>query len=391
MLKRLVQGAGLLAVLVACALPAESAEAGSIPTGSVPAHQDALLAAAPGWRITQVLPNVTIGGLWAGGPRDAWLAGDECADLATCGVSDTSNGTLVIRHWDGTSWQAVTPPKAYINTPLDQGAGPVAATSASNAWIAAYRGPQSVDWTDMLHWTGNGWAAPVRLPSAIQAVIAPSATQLWAFGDPAKSGQSGYVAHFTGSTWIRGSFPLDGTAAAALSPADVWVGGNNAATGALGIEHWDGQQWQATALPRLGLSPSALPGLTTVVGIAIIKPADVWAVITAAGGIKAGGVLLLHWNGNAWARIPFPYAGASLSPLTPDGYGGLWLVLMASNKELWFCHYSAGHWTRIPVPRGSGEQPLVTNLAWIPGTDSQWAVGGVPFAGAGTLILKYGT
>src|SRR5712671_4149774 len=75
MLNRLTRGAGavgLLAVLVACAHQA----------GSVPATQGAQLAArTPGWRITQVLPNLTIGGLWAGGAHDAWLAGDACADL----------------------------------------------------------------------------------------------------------------------------------------------------------------------------------------------------------------------------------------------------------------------------------------------------------------------
>ena len=30
-----------------------------------------------GWRISQVLAGVTVGGLWAGSARDAWLAGDE--------------------------------------------------------------------------------------------------------------------------------------------------------------------------------------------------------------------------------------------------------------------------------------------------------------------------
>lgn len=65
---------------------------------------------------------------------------------------------MVVRHWDGKAWRAVTPPRAYINSPLDQGAGPVAATSASNAWIFAGRGTESVDYTDALHWTGKGWA-----------------------------------------------------------------------------------------------------------------------------------------------------------------------------------------------------------------------------------------
>ena len=41
----------------------------------------------------------------------------------------------------------------------------------------------------MLHWTGQRWAAPVRLPIPVQAVVAPSAAQLWAFGDVTKPGQ----------------------------------------------------------------------------------------------------------------------------------------------------------------------------------------------------------
>jgi hypothetical protein len=384
MLKRLARGgaAGLFAALVACAHQA----------GSVPATRDAPLAAGtPGWRITQVLPNVAVGGLWAGGARDAWLAGDACADLATCGVSDTSNGTVVVRHWDGTSWRAVKPPRAYINTPLDQGAGPVAATSASNVWIAAYRGTESVDYTDMLHWTGTGWAAPVRLPTAIQAAIAPSATQLWAFGDATKPGQAGFVAHFTGTTWIRAPFPLAGTAAAALSPSDVWAGGNTS-TGQPGIEHWDGRTWQATPLPGLELGTSPFFGLT-VAGIAAVKPDDVWADISDLGSADSNrqGAFLLHWNGKAWTRVVFPYSGLAFSPVTTDGHAGLWLVLAASDKELWFCHFSAGHWTRTPVPSRPGEQPGAQNLAWIPGTHSQWATGGVSSASDGTAILKYGT
>jgi hypothetical protein len=386
MLKRLMRAGGavsLLAVLVGCANQA----------GRVPARQDALLAAGtPGWRITRVVPNLTVGGLWAGGARDAWLAGDACADLATCGVSDTSNGTVIVRHWDGTSWQPVKLPRAYVNTPLDQGAGPVAATSASNAWIAAYRGTESIDSTDMLHWTGKGWAAPVRVPTAIQAAIAPSATQLWAFGNGTKAGQAGYFAHFTGQTWVRGSFPLSGTAAAASSPADVWVGGSNA-NGEPGIEHWDGTQWRATPLPAFGLRRSETLFLADVSGIAIVKKDDVWADITTIGtGSVQTGMLLFHWNGKAWARAVFPYAGTTIAPVAPDGHGAVWLVLEASgSQEQWFCHFSAGRWTRTPAPRGSGEQPLVDNLAWIPGTHSLWAAGGLDRADIGTAILKYGS
>jgi hypothetical protein len=355
--------------------------------GSITAtHNSVLTASTPGWRVTRLLPNVAVGGLWAGGARDAWLAGDECADPATCG-DDTGNGTLVVRHWDGASWRAVKPPKAYVSTPLDQGAGPVTGTSAANVWIAAYRGTESADQTDMLHWTGSRWAAPVRLPSPIQAVIAPSATQLWAFGDGTKPGQPGYVAHLTGKTWTSGVFPLSGTAAAALSPTDIWVGGTIAADRP-GMEHWNGRTWQAVPFPdlaadSLGFSDVAIQGITAV------GPDDVWADVADIGSPSSNGqgVFLMHWNGRAWAWTPFPYTGVAFSPVTADGRGGLWLVLAAKGQESWFCHYSAGRWTRTPVPDSS--QPQL--LTWIPGTNSQWAAGNASGFDVGTAILKDGT
>lgn len=86
--------AGLVAILAACAQQ---------PGSTVATHHSVLTASTPGWRITRLLPDIAVGGLWAGGVRDAWLAGDACADQATCG-DDTGNGTIVIRHWDGASW-----------------------------------------------------------------------------------------------------------------------------------------------------------------------------------------------------------------------------------------------------------------------------------------------
>lgn len=379
MLKRLIRGgaAGLLAILAACAQQ----------SGNAAATQNRVLTAStPGWRVTRLLPNLTVGGLWAGGARDAWLAGDACAGQATCGDSDTSNGTLVLRHWDGGSWRAVKPPRAYVNTPLDQGAGPVTGTSATNVWIAAYRGRESADWTDMLHWTGRRWAAPVRLPTPVQAVVAPSATQLWAFGDGTRPGRPGYVAHFTGQTWTSAVFPLSGTAAAALSPADIWVGGM-VAWNRPGMEHWNGRQWKATPFPVPAAEDSSFSDVA-VQGIAAVKPDDVWADVADVGSPSSGGqgAFLMHWNGRTWTWTPFPYTGVAFSPVTADGHGGLWLVLATKDKKSWFCHYSAGHWTRTLVPDSSPPQLL----AWIPGTNSQWAAGNASDFDVGTAILKYG-
>jgi hypothetical protein len=385
--RRFARCAVLLAILAVLAGSVSGASAAT----AAPAAKAAAQAGSAGWRITQVLAGVTVGGLWAGGTRDAWMAGDECADVATCGETDNTNGTLVIRHWDGKAWRGVTPPRAYINSPLDQGVLAVAATSAANAWVLAGRGAESVDYTDALHWTGNRWAAPVRLGAAIQAAVAPSATQLWAFGEP-PTNAPGYFAHFNGRTWTHGSFPFNGTAAAARSASDVWVGGNGAR--GLGIEHWNGHQWRATALPKLGLTGNDL-SFANVQGFADIGPRDVWADISTLNnsGTNPPGTILLHWNGKAWSRVKFPYIGSATASVGYDGHGGIWLVTWngtGAHLTLWFDHYSGGRWTRVKVPSSHGEQPEVFNLAWIPGSRSLWAAGGVDFANDGEAILKYG-
>jgi hypothetical protein len=376
-----------LPVAVAIALVAAPTAAAASPAAAPPA------ASTPGWRIVRVLPNATVGGLSAVGPRDAWLAGDACAS------SQCDRGTVIVRHWDGTAWRAVTPPKAYIDSALDQGAGPVIATSASNAWVFAGRGTQSVEYTDALHWTGKGWAAPVRLNTAIEAAIAPSATQVWAFGAGTAVGQSGYVAHFNGRTWSHGSFPFTGTAVGATSASDVWAGGSFgfASSGPqLGIEHWNGRAWRAAPLPSLGLPTGGGPVsvIAFVVGVAALTPRDAWADIAVFGGIGGNvpGTVVLHWNGRAWKRVAFPYGGNASAPVVSDGHGGIWLAGFEGSgpaSRQWFYHYAGGRWSRAAAPKEQGQQPLVLSLSWIPGTRSLWAIG-LDSADDGSSILKYG-
>jgi hypothetical protein len=339
-------------------------------------------AASPGWRVTRVLDGVAVGGLWAGGPGDAWLAGD------------TSNGTVVVRHWNGHAWRTVTPPGAYINSSLDQGVAAVAATSAANAWVLAGRGSGSVQYTDALHWTGRRWTAPVQLDATIQSAVAPEKGQLWAFGQPEASGQAGYFAHYHSGTWTHGSFPVSGTAAAARSASDIWVGGDTAR--GLGIEHWNGHRWRATALPDLGLgSGSTLQDFADILGLVDLGLNDVWADIGVlnATGTNPPGTILLHWDGRNWSRVSFPYVGNAITSIASDGHGGIWLATAkgaGSDLVLWFDHYSGGRWTRVKVPSQRGEQPQLDNLAWIPGTRSLWGTGSVNFANNGEAILKYG-
>ena len=156
----------------------------------------------------------------------------------------------------------------------------MAATSGSNAWVLAGRGIDEVDYTDALHLTGNSWDAPVRLDAAIRTAVAPSPSQLWAFGEPSSSGPLGYFAHFNGGSWTHGSFPFSGTATAARFRRRR-VGWRAAATAR---PRWasstgTGTGGSATPLPDLGLPASDLRW-ASVNGLADVGPRDVWADIT---------------------------------------------------------------------------------------------------------------
>jgi hypothetical protein len=352
----------------------------------------------PGWRIVQRVPNLGVGGLAVLGPRDAWQAGDECAD-SQC---DGTKSTMVVRHWDGTAWRTLAVPKEFVDSPADQGAQAIVATSASDAWVFAGRGASSVEYTHALHWTGSGWAAPVRLNAGIEAAVAPSATDVWAFGSGNTLAEGNYGAHFDGRTWTQQPFPLEGTAASALSPNDIWVGGSLpggcGCDSPLGIEHWDGHTWRDTPLPGLGLGTMARvnSGIAYLVGIAAVAPGDAWADIADIGSDnpKQPGTFVLHWNGTAWTRAAFPYPGSAMSSVTPDGEGGIWLATSTGaglQSRIWLCHYDGRHWTRTALPNvpswDGSQQPLTFSLSWIPGTRSLWAVGEFD---TGEVVFKYG-
>jgi hypothetical protein len=208
-------------------------------TASAPASPSAAAAVTPGWRIVRFLPGATVGGLAVTGPRDAWLAGDICGADSLC-------DHVFVRHWGGTAWRTVPVPKVVSVAYSDAGVSAVAASSPSSAWVFDQRGRASVGSTMVLHWTGRRWARPVRLVAAIDAAVAPSATDVWAFGSPADDAQGGYVAHFDGKFWRHASFGVQVDSASAVSAGDVWVGGSasGATTASVIIEHWNGKVWR---------------------------------------------------------------------------------------------------------------------------------------------------
>lgn len=332
------------------------------------------------WRATQFLPSATVGGLSAPGARDAWLAGDVCGADSLC-------DRAFVRHWDGTSWRALSLPAAVTATVGEYAISAVTASSASNAWVFDERGLRAVHYTTALHWTGSGWAAPARLDGDVQVAVAPSARDAWAFGARIGDPQGGFVAHFDGQAWSHASFPVEADDASAVSAGDVWVGGTPSGVpdGQAVIEHWNGRAWRDTPLPRLGIAPRSWIGLS----ITAMTARDAWAVVTAWGPGDNHASYLLRWTGQAWTRVALPCPGSVVSPIVADGHGGAWLVTATTIAgPSWFCHDADGRWTKSAVPARAGEQPGIDHLAWIPGTTSLWATGGFS-ADAGEVILKY--
>jgi hypothetical protein len=85
---------------------------------------------ASSWQITEVLggPSTMLQGMATSGPDNAVTAG-------------TTVSSLVVQHWDGSAWQARTPPAGFVS--LTSGSVNVSATgtsAAGNTWVFAQKG-----------------------------------------------------------------------------------------------------------------------------------------------------------------------------------------------------------------------------------------------------------
>jgi hypothetical protein len=388
-------------------------------------------ATTPGWRIVGALPNNSMmTGLAATGAGNAWAAGTVCAN-ASC-----TRSTLLVRRWNGKAWTVIPVPKAYVNSSAEGGVVAVAATSAANAWIFNTPTPQvtavgsggqgraaltagparailhaagttQAGPTVVLHWTGKGWGATVKLPADVATAVAPSAKDAWAFGVSSASASSigAYAAHYDGRRWSPVRVPVVGIRASATSTSNIWVAGISPASSptmpAAAIMNFNGKAWRATPVPSLGLTAKQIAIPT---GIAAVSAKNVWAagqiLDTSSTTNPVMKPFLLHWNGGKWAVVKIPYTGVvAAESLAQDGHGGVWMsVLSLTNNGIFshIWHYTNGAWSRIGTPARKGEITILDGLAWIPGTRSVWGTGEElptgpsPAPGFPSVILKYG-
>lgn len=339
------------------------------------------------WRVTRTI----------GGGRDQYLAGvdaSSAADAWEVGGTQTTlyDGDATTRHWNGTSWEPVTP--AHIRARYSSFSD-VDTLSTDDAWAVGDSSVEKYMYDNLIErWDGTSWRV-VPSPNLdldqnyLSAVSADGPDDAWAVGMANTmygQDETAVALRWDGSAWQRTALPDDIYLledVAARTPSDVWAVGRQLIdkrhSGAVAL-HWDGGAWSVSL---------SLPGdddhgfaLRSVVAEA---SDDVWAVGGASTYHHAGGKpetpLALHWDGSSWNQVETPQVHQPQSyfaDVSSDGVGGLWAV-----GYLYDHYYEEGSplverwdgttWTRTKV----ADLPPGSRLSSVAGGDADlaWAVG----------------
>jgi hypothetical protein len=322
---------------------------------------------------------------------DAIATGPGCAVYAAGTVSLSESTALF--SWNGSTWKhipsftggefsnlyAVTAPSAAStwavgytdNSVADQTliqrktargwitygtpnpAGPVAnndlygvAAAGSSAW--AVGAAQTVNANTyavlILGWTGRKWVvthAPKvarAQDSALFSVAAVSAASAWAVG----TAISGSVSRPLIERLQHGKWAVAPSPAAAgelesvtvVSAGNAWAVGYRTAAGLdkTLVEHWNGSKWSVVTSPNvLKLGPRFANNQLRCVAATSAKNAYAVGVTASSGHPNNVLTLLLHWNGQTWARVSSPDPAGSggrneLQGVAASGLSGFWIV-----------------------------------------------------------------
>ena len=280
------------------------------------------------------------------GSRDIWSVGD----------TETKAGKTIyqpfVRHFNGSSWQAITIPRSSGST-----ADWVQASSASNVWVGGVKSGSTAI-TVVYRWNGARWSKiPVPAQTYLQGVDVLGPDNVWAFGD---SGTVAFdVFHWNGSKWQHylpdniDFIPQDITASA---PNDVWLSGfaySGSKKQVVAAYRWNGTAWHAVSMPHPALNDGG-PNVTAV------SSANVWI-----GWYDTTTSHVLHWNGRTWQAVRLSGLADPID-IVPDGKGGYWFGPLAI--------LTGSTWTTEDLPGFSGDYGGLTR---IPGTTSALLNAGV--------------
>lgn len=173
----------------------------------------------------------------------------------------------------------------------------------------------------------------------------------------------------TTETWL--------SAAAALSPGDVWAVGlfQDANQSAQPFtEHWDGLRWKQVAAPAGPWTFGA-----RLFGVASSARADVWAVGNGQNNGEEQ-TLIERWDGARWTIVPSPNASIRTN--------NLYAVTVVASDDVWaageyydekksralFAHWDGHEWTVVPGRDPGISLNTLRSVAAVSSHDV-WAVG----------------
>ncbi len=263
----------------------------------------AVQAAAPlpvGWRIVASFPaGTSVDKLAASGPDSAWA-------VESCRKPCKSGNGVILRHWNGKSWQAQPQPAVAKHTG-DAEPGLAIAPGSKDVW-AVYDLYDGKVHGSAAEWTGKSWGKATLFPADVTftAVVAAGPSDVWAFG-----------------------LASDGSPAAVRGP----------------LQRQDLVEGRA-ARPRPGPLDRQLPG----------RRSDIWAQAIAAKGFS---LAVSRWNGIRWVKQPAPAApkgadGVTGGPIVVSGRSGVWgygyFALGSSSHTDWLVHFDGTSWSRVRNP-----------------------------------------
>lgn len=290
--------------------------------------------------------SITIKGLSMSVHDDAWAVGHRQ-------LGGQSHPLIV--HWDGKTWKVATIPESMskVLNNRDEAVGSaskqlelrsLAIASPNDVWVVGTYPEEGVYKTLTLHWDGNTWeieASPNvgTSDNQLDAVVSLSERDVWAFGWFQKVGSTdpwdreSLTLHWAGTRWTVVDGAQGGisnvSATSVSRTKDIWtVGHPGFDTSQLGSasRSENSSQWNTQSFPHLNQ-----PSLSSVAAVSFT---NVWAVGTLWGDYPpqieprqvGSRALVLHWDGNAWSKIPAP---------NPSYIQSLDSVSAASENEIW--------------------------------------------------------
>jgi hypothetical protein len=246
-----------------------------------------------------------------------------------------------------------------------------AALAANNVWAVGTVGtgasPSAIENSLPLieHFNGASWSvvkSPIpRLGGELNGVVGLSSNNVWAVGQMNSTSTAGgfpitvpLIEHWNGTRWSVVASPNPSPELGAQLLGVTAIAANNVlavGTGGL-VEHWNGLKWSI-------VTSSAFSGGDTLNAISADSSSDVWVV----GASSNGTPVAIHFNGQAWARVPvavpvtpgqaFPSLFHGVIALSPTN---VWAVGTSRANKYPFAttalveHFDGKSWSIVPSP-----------------------------------------